>query len=326
VFNSPYIVGAVAGVASALLLAGGSRVTVLGPLLFFSALLPAFLAGLGWGPRALVAMGGALLVVTAALRDNLLFALVLALVVLSAVWLLSWLAHQSRTAAATTASAPAVDWYPPGHLLLWMAAIAAAVGATGILALASSEPELIERAKDIVQAFKRDLSRAGGTFPEMPAGELDALAHLFARLLPAVAASSWLAVIALNFYLAARILRGSGRLARPWPDLAASTLPKTAPLLLAASGLATMIPGLPGILAGSLLSALLTAFMLVGLAVLHYITRGSAYRPFILAATYIGMIATLPKGGALAMALVGLADVLFDFRSRFGPRQPGAPT
>src|SRR5262249_57467226 len=87
-----------------------------------------------------------------------------------------------------------------------------------------------------------------------------------------------------NLWLAARVVKISGRLKRPWPDLAAWTLPTSTPALLAAAIAGSFLPDLLGVLAGAFAASLLMAFAMLGFAVLHAITRGMNTRTLVLAA------------------------------------------
>src|SRR5205807_494336 len=119
---------------------------------------------------------------------------------------------------------------------------------------------------------------------------------------------------AVNLWLAARIVRLSGRLRRPWPDLSTIALPPSAPALLAVAVAGSLLPDLAGVLAGVLAAALLMAFALVGFAVLHAITRGMNNRGFALGAAYTAV--AVVGWPILGMSLLGLADAAFHIRAR----------
>ena len=125
-----------------------------------------------------------------------------------------------------------------------------------------------------------------------------------------------------NLWLAARIVKISGRLRRPWPDLANLTLPAASSGLLAAAIAGSFLPDLFGILSGAFAASLLMAFAMLGLAVLHAITRGSSSRAVVLAAVYA---ATIVLGWPLlALSLLGLAEAAFNIRNRVA-RKRGPP-
>ena len=126
----------------------------------------------------------------------------------------------------------------------------------------------------------------------------------------------------LNLWLAGRITLASGRLVRPWPDFSQLRLPASATFALLAAMAAAFLDGFPGLLAGGFAGALTIAFALVGLAVAHSLTRGSAWRNFILTALYASLVLYTP-GIALLLAVVGLAETIFAYREG-GERPPPA--
>jgi hypothetical protein len=117
----------------------------------------------------------------------------------------------------------------------------------------------------------------------------------------------------------------SGRLRRPWPELAAMRFPSYAPMVTGVAVAGFLLPGLAGIASGVLMASLLMAYAILGFAVLHAITRGIATRPFVLGGVYASVIVFFWP--ALALTLLGLADTAFDIRGRVagrrGPPRPG---
>jgi hypothetical protein len=126
-----------------------------------------------------------------------------------------------------------------------------------------------------------------------------------------------------NLWLAARIVKISGRLTRPWPDLAALTLPAPSAGLLAGAIAGSFLPDLAGVLSGAFAASLLMVFAVLGLAVLHAITRGTAGRAVMLAGVYgVTIVLGWP---ILAISLVGLAEAALNIRSRVARRR-GPPS
>jgi len=126
-----------------------------------------------------------------------------------------------------------------------------------------------------------------------------------------------------NLWLAARVVKVSGRLRRPWPDLSAMTLPSFAPGVLAAAIAGSFLPGLPGILAGVLAASLFMAYALMGFAVLHAITRNMSGRTFALVGAYFTVVVL--GWPILAMSMLGLAESAFNIRARFAAPAAGPP-
>jgi chromate transport protein ChrA len=120
----------------------------------------------------------------------------------------------------------------------------------------------------------------------------------------------------LNLWLAGRIAQTSHRLRRPWPDLHATELPKSAIVVLAASLLFSFVGGLVALIAQMVGAALLTAYTIVGFAVLHYVTRFAKARLWWRLSAY-GVI-VLFVWPLLLMPIIGLIDASFGLRRRFG--------
>jgi len=146
---------------------------------------------------------------------------------------------------------------------------------------------------------------------------------LLVIVVPAAAAVFSTLINLFNVWLAARIVKISGRLVRPWPDLAAITLPAFTPALLALAVACSFLPDLAGMLAGAFAASLLMAFAILGFAVLHAITRGMSSRVLVLAGIYAA--ATVLGWPMLAVSVLGLAEATFKIRGRVAGRR-GPPT
>jgi hypothetical protein len=88
-------------------------------------------------------------------------------------------------------------------------------------------------------------------------------------------------------------------------------------LVFAVALAASFLPGLPGLLATGLAGALLFAYVLQGLAVIHVYSRGVPLRGLMLATVYLGIL--LLGWVALVVAIVGLAEPLLGLRRRANP-------
>ncbi len=69
----------------------------------------------------------------------------------------------------------------------------------------------------------------------------------------------------------------------------------------------TFLPGYPGLISSGFAGALLFAYMLMGLAIIHYVTRGKAHRPFILWAVYF-LLLLFNSWVAAIIALLAIAE------------------
>src|SRR5262245_54540151 len=123
------VIGLGAGAAAALSFASVTSGTLLSVPLFYLAPLPTMFAGLGWSHwaalTAALAGAGALGVVFGAV---FLFAFAAGAGIPG--WWLGYLAMLARAAPATAGEHQderALEWYPPGRLVLWAAILAALV-------------------------------------------------------------------------------------------------------------------------------------------------------------------------------------------------------
>ena len=139
--------------------------------------------------------------------------------------------------------------------------------------------------------------------------------------MPPVAATASVLTLTVNLWIAGRVVKLSGRLKRPWPDIPAMTFPRYAPALLAAAAIASFMPDLAGLIASLFAATLLVAFTMLGFAVLHALTRGLRGRSAMLSGAY-AFVAVL-GWPALVAVLVGLAESIFRWRDRMP--QPGPP-
>jgi Predicted membrane protein (DUF2232) len=300
------LVGLGAGAASALLLASVASGTYLSIALFYLAPLPILIAALGWSHLA------GLLAATVASASLWIISgrpFIAAPAIAIGAWWLGYLALLARPATNDEGR----EWYPVGRLVLWAAAI-------GALVVAVMIPGLGTDRESLHGALRRAFARI---VREHPVVDLD----LLVVLVPPMAAAFSTIVNLLNLWLAAKLVKISGRLARPWPQLSTMAFPSTSVALLAAAAAASLLPDLPGILSGSLAASLLTAYAILGFAVVHVVTQGMAARPFVLGTLYaaIPLIYGLPL---LAMSVLGLAETLFNVRDRISRRggQPPART
>jgi hypothetical protein len=89
-------------------------------------------------------------------------------------------------------------------------------------------------------------------------------------------------------------------------------------LLVVATG-AGLLPGLAGLIGAGFAGPLVLAYVLLGLAVVHYITRGRSWRPFALWALYAALF-IMNTVASLAIALLGLTESIWSIRKMAPPR------
>ncbi|MGZ3351320.1 MAG: DUF2232 domain-containing protein [Xanthobacteraceae bacterium] len=296
------LVGLGAGAAAALLFASVVSGSLAAVFLFYLAPLPIMIAALGWSHIAgLIAAASATAAV--AVLSGVFFVAVP--VIAFGAWWLGYLALLARP--AVNGGGGALEWYPVGRLVLWAAVLGTLIVAAAVPNFGTDQESLQAALRKTYERILRD----------------QALIDVLVVAVPPAAAVFSTVTNVFNLWLAARAVKISGRLKRPWPDLAALTLPPSSSALLAAAIAGSFLPDLAGVLAGVLAASLLMAFAILGFAVLHAITRGMRARIFMLTALYAAAIVL--GWPVLAMAVLGLAEILLNIRSRVA-RKRGPPT
>lgn len=302
-----------AGAASALLVATVATGSALALPLFYLAPLPLLIVGLGWSHlSALVAASAA------AIAIGVFFGLELLLAYVAGVGLPAYvLAYLALMAREPQPGAP-IEWFPIGRVVL-AAAILGCLAVAALIPLVAGSIEGYQAALRVLfQAMFEERPGAGGP-------DVERLVDLLVLVMPPAAAVVTMVTQIGNLWLGAHIARVSGRLMRPWPDLAAISVPRpTVALLVGALIAASLAGGFVGLMTELLSATLVMAFAFIGLATIHWITRGAAGRTLVIATVWI---AALALGWPFAvLALLGLAETLFGLRGRFrrgGP--PGRP-
>jgi hypothetical protein len=308
-------IGIAAGLAAAVVFASVVSGSALSIPLFYLAPLPILIAALGWSQAAgLIAAG------VAALGLGLTFGSMLFVVFLIGVglpaWWLGYLALLARPAAGPASGQ--LEWYPIGRLVIWAALLGSLVVIAVIARFGLDADSIHAGLKRALETMFQVSDAAGGVPSPRGIDAGDVIAWL-AVWIPRIAAIPTIIASLINVWLAARIVQASGRLKRPWPDLSAIAFPSWVPLLLAAAIAGTFVPGLLGLLAWVLTAGLLTAYMLLGFAVIHAITRTLNGRVFVLSGIYLTIV--LFGWPALAVAIIGLLDAALDIRGRVARRR-----
>jgi hypothetical protein len=320
------LIAIAAGCASALMFASVISGALISLLLLYLAPLPLMVAAMGWGSLC-ATIGGIAAAIGLGAIFGVPYCIAFAMIVALPAW---WLGHlallgrphhnaqnetlsnivPSRSNAA--AEPPALEWYPVGRILLWTAGFAIVTTIATLLTLGAD-------AAAITSALQRDLS-------QMFSGDAAALGQIqpwidaLVKIAPAATAVIVMMTLTLNLWLAAKITATSGRLNRPWPDLKATLLPPMTLVALLVAIAFCFTGGLAAMLALVIAAALAMAYALIGFAVLHTLTLALKNRTFWLSCIY-AFVMGFPWLVS-AVAALGLADTIFQFRQRYLQSRP----
>ncbi len=309
------LIGIGAGVATAMLFASLASGSLIAILLFYLAPLPILIAGLGWSHWAALIAALSAAASLAAVFGAFFFIGFLAGVGLPA-WWLSYLALLGRSAGPEH-----FEWYPPGQIVFWTAIIGASIVVASIPFFGFDAESFHATLQDAIEHALGLGKRAASDDAGSDASRIFD-SDLLVRLAPPMVASLTTMIQMVNLWLAARIVKISGRLPRPWPELSAITFPPWAPVMLAAAIAGTFLPGIIPIVSGVFAASLMMVYAILGFAVLHVVTRRTTGRPVLLAFVYaVVLVFGWP---ALILSLLGLADTALDLRGRAAAR-PGPP-
>lgn len=314
--SKAFILALAAGLISAVVFASATTgAFLLRIILFLLTPLPIYLAGLGLGAAA---AGIAAITATAIvlLIANPLAALVYAISTAAPAVVCTRLALLSRTEGDER------QWYPIGRVVVAAAIFSAVFAMLALMLMGGDVETLTKLLRTVVESFvKTELSQVPGA-PAIGPSEIDSITRSTLSSLPWALGLLSMGTILLNLWIAGRITVASGRLQRPWPDLAAFTMPASAVFVLLIAIALSFVDGIAGLFAGAVAAPFTFAFALVGLAVVHSLTRGSPWRTFILTALYTGLV-FLPYIGLL-LAVTGLAETVFHYRT--AGRPPETPS
>nr|USU30707.1 YybS family protein [Methylobacterium sp. OTU13CASTA1] len=318
-------IGIGAGLVSALLFGVLLKATALAIILYLLAPLPILIVGLGWSHKAAL---------VAAVTGSLALALVvqpflglgfLAYLALPA-WWLAYLALLGRPGADGT-----MEWYPTGRLLAWTAGTAG-LAFVAIAVIAAPNYETFHtQLRDMTRTIVKIQTQGRAAVPAQTAPDAadpdapkpdaskpddtlkDDVSDALARIAPGLAAQGLAVLLVFYLWAAAKIVKVSGRLPRPWPDLPSTRMPRRVLGILAVALLLTFTPGYPGVLGVAVAGALSAAFAIQGLAAFHDRSRGRPGRLALLFGLYLILFVT--QGIAfVALTLFGIADTALDRR------------
>lgn len=293
---NPHLVGALAGLASALVAAapfgGIAFLTLLAPF-------PLMVATLGYGLQAGLS-GAAVAIVGIAAFSGFQPAVGIGLLVCLPCVVAGTLGALARPANELGGPDETLVWFPLADILMALCGSAA----LAFIALSLMDGLGLELADEVAAALADGYRQGDVAVPE---GFEEQLATLLRAMLPIVQPSGWVLVLLSNFYVALQVARRAGLLVRPKDDWPTSLrLPRIAlvPFLIALLG--SFMPGLAGFLAAGIAGAFGAGFAAGGFAMLHEWSRQHSARFFILFGTYLSVLFFAPLLAGFVIA--GLFD------------------
>jgi Predicted membrane protein (DUF2232) len=307
------LIGIGAGAAAALMFASVTSGNGFSVILFYLAPLPIMIAALGWSHWAGFTAAVAAAVVLGAVFGIFFFAIFLTSVGAPA-WWLGYLALLGRPVA--NGGAAHLEWYPPGRLVLWAAIFAATMTAGALATFGGDEATIRHGLKSALDQVLRLQTGAPEDSPLQFPGirDADRMVDMLVLVLPPAAAVTAAITQTANLWLAGQIVKLSGRLRRPWPDLTTLSFPPLAAVWYGALLAGAFLPDLAGLVAGLFAATLTLAFALVGFAVMHTLSRHMRGRTIMLSGAY-GCVVLL-IWPLVVMTLIGVAETLLGLRAR----------
>ncbi|MCP4936871.1 MAG: DUF2232 domain-containing protein [bacterium] len=316
--KNPYIAGLAAGCVAALLYLSLATGSGMGLLLFYLAPLPGFIAGFGWGVRA---AGVAALAGTGLILASLGFTPAIAYGVSLAVpsVIITNFASLYRLSGDPSQQQEEpeqrqIEWYPVGNLMLIVALYGGLLAMMTVLLLGTSYEAYLDKVGSQLDLI---ISKAieAGFFKKLKPEVMGQYKSVVQAILPASTAVLWCLLAYINMWIAAHIVRLSEKLSRPWPDLSRIEFSyKSSFALIGLFFLSFSMPGIGGLILSGFAGAMMIAFLLMGLAVLHYLTRPYPARGLILFGTYITIF--FIGWGAIFVIILGVVEPLVQIRRR----------
>ncbi|WP_366937510.1 DUF2232 domain-containing protein [Bradyrhizobium sp.] len=286
-------------------------------LLFYLSPLPIMVAAFGWGPLA-AAIGGVGAASVLGAIFGLPYSIAFAMMVAVPGW---WLGHlallgrpiEGAAGDGATQQPPALEWYPVGRILLWIAAFAVITTTATLLTLGADTDT-------ITAALRRGLLKVLSAGDGQGSVEIERLVDMLVILAPLAATILSMVTLTLNLWLAGKITQTSGRLNRPWPELRSTALPSMTLVALLVAAALSFVGGMLALLAQIVTAALVIGYALVGFAVLHTLTLSLNSRGFWLGGIYA--VVVMFGWPIVAIFALGIADAVFGLRQRYLQTRP----
>ena len=213
------------------------------------------------------------------------------------------------------------EWFPLSQIMFRLAVISAGIVLVIGIITGYSHQWALDQVTEMMSQLAVVQNQSSGTDGAVliTQTEIEARARDIANLIPIIMPVSILLLMVINLRLAERFTRRRGWMLRPKDDLPIEVnMPPMAAIILIVAIVLSFMSNDLGTMAQVVAGAFGGAFLMVGLATIHFITRGLAVRPFLLPIVYIVLL--FSRFIAPVFAAIGVAESLFSIRARFsGP-------
>lgn len=306
-----FALASVAGVASALLWISPAAQTQAAVFLSFFAPLPLFIIGLslGWQSTSIsVGFGFLLISILAGPGAGLPYIAFIGMVPI----VLCRLARQNWTSSSDPNEK---EWYPEGRLLAWTAMMIASLFALTILMLELSDTDVRASITEILEPTRGEIEEM--LDQQNAAITIDQFIAWVTAAAPGVLALYLTISHVVNGIISQSLLASAGNRQRPDFSFVDLQLPDWLSICATIALMITVLAGSYRFAAGGVAAILLVPHFLLGLTVVHAISRRWMARGFGLGVFYLLLVIT---GWPVALVLgLGLAEQMFELKRRLEP-------
>ena len=281
----------------------------------FVAPMPIVIIALGWGPLygIVSAIAGFVIISTFGIFNALSYLLTTVLPFL----FIAYLIMLNRATISKTADKQSdVEWYPISNVIIWTAIISGTIATIFTLQIGLDFETYKTNLLKIFDEVLKILTQSSQEPLKIPDEVVNMYKDYMVNYLSAISSLMYFIIIAVNFWIGAKVVQGSGKLKRPWPDFSHVDFHNNIVLvLLALIVLSFFTDGMLAVITRGFLFSFLTAYTILGLIVVHVMTRNSPIRFLMLFSVYFGLIFLLPPT-ALLLAIIGVGEPMFQLRQK----------
>jgi hypothetical protein len=226
-----------------------------------------------------------------------------------------------------------LSWYPPGKILAWLTGYGILIlGCVAIYFAFSNNALETASGNFLREIFAQILDQSNANFRSdadrtLVKTLLETAVNRMAPMLAGFLLSIYLLMLIGNATITQSILNRAGISLRPSPSYVTMDLPRWISGALAAALVAAVLPGTIGILGQNAVLILSIPFLLLGLTVIHTLSRRTPNPKMVLAAIYFALflfvvLVNISLPVLALLVLLGIAEQWFSLRKRFSA--PGA--